>query len=105
MSLNSHISAYARCLARKVCGLVQSTWGTFQGEDKLGARDKILNTKVVCWACAGRAPRKHSPKDVDGETFQKFTDTVGGEFVSKTELVKALGTYCGCMGMEHGPRR
>ena len=28
MLLNSHISAYARCLAGKVCGLVRSTWGT-----------------------------------------------------------------------------
>ena len=37
MSLNSHISAYARCLAEKVCGVVRSTWGTSQGEDKLGA--------------------------------------------------------------------
>ena len=45
--LNSHISAYTRCLAEKVCGLVRSTWGTSQGEDKLGARDKILNTKVA----------------------------------------------------------
>ena len=35
MLLNSHISAYARCLAGKVCGLVRSTWGTSQGEDKL----------------------------------------------------------------------
>ena len=52
--LNSHISAYATCLARKVCGLVRSTWGTSQGEDKLGARDKILNTKVARRACAGQ---------------------------------------------------
>ena len=51
MLLNFHISAYARCLAGKVCGLVRSTWGTSQGEDKPGARDKILNTKV-----AGHAP-------------------------------------------------
>ena len=61
MLLNSHISAYTGCLAEKVCGLVRSTWGTSQGEDKLGARDKILNTKVVRRACAGRAPGKHSP--------------------------------------------
>ena len=47
MLLNSHISAYTRCLAEKVCGLVQSTWGTSLGEDKLGATDTILNTKVV----------------------------------------------------------
>ena len=47
MLLNSHISAYARCLVGKVCSLVRSIWGTPQGEDKLGARDKILNTKVA----------------------------------------------------------
>ena len=47
MLLNSHISAYTRCLAEKVCGLVRSTWGTSQGEDRLGARDKMLNTKVA----------------------------------------------------------
>ena len=56
MLLNSHISVYARCLAGKVCG------GTSQGEDKLGARNKILNTKVARRACAGRAPGKHSPQ-------------------------------------------
>ena len=61
MLLNSHILAYARCLAGKVCGLVQSAWGTSQGEDKLGARDKILHTKVARRAFAGRAPGKHSP--------------------------------------------
>ena len=61
MLLNSHISANARCLAGKGCSLVWSTWGTSQGEDKLGARDKILNTKVARRACAGRAPGKHSP--------------------------------------------
>ena len=61
MLLNSHISAYTRCLAEKVCGLVRSTWGTSQSEDKLGARDKILSAKVARRACAGRAPGKHSP--------------------------------------------
>ena len=61
MLLNSHILAYARCLAGKVCGLMRSTWGTSQGEDKLGATDKILNTKVVRQACAGHVPGKHSP--------------------------------------------
>ena len=54
MLLNSHSSAYTRCPAEKVCGLVRSTWGTSQGEDKLGARDKILNTKVARRACAGQ---------------------------------------------------
>ena len=52
--LNSHISAYTRCLAEKVCGLVRSTWGTSQGEDKPGARDKILTTKVARRARAGQ---------------------------------------------------
>ena len=47
MLLNSHILAYARCLAGNVCGLMRSTWGTSLGEDKPGARDKILNTKVT----------------------------------------------------------
>ena len=47
MLLNSHILAHATCLAGKVCSLVRSTWGTSQGEDKLGARDKILDTKVA----------------------------------------------------------
>ena len=61
MLLNSHISAYARCAAEKVCGLVQSTWGTSRGEDELGAIDKILGTKVARRACAGLAPGKHSP--------------------------------------------
>ena len=54
MLLNSHISADARCFARKVCGVVRSTWGTSQGEDKLGARDEILNTKVARRARAGQ---------------------------------------------------
>ena len=47
-------------LLNSVCGLVWFTWGTSQGEDKLGTRDKILNTKVR----AGHAPgarREHSP--------------------------------------------
>ena len=49
MLLNSHISADATCFAGKVCGLVWSTWGTSRGEDKLGARDKILNTSHHHW--------------------------------------------------------
>ena len=61
MLLSSHISAYARCLVGKVCGLVRSIWGISLGEDKLGARDRILNTKVARQACAGRGPGKHSP--------------------------------------------
>ena len=60
MLLNSHISAYARCLAEKVCGLVWSTRGTSQGEDKLGARDEILNTKVPRRVRAGQTfPQGH----------------------------------------------
>ena len=58
--LNSHISAYARCLAGKVCGPVLFTWGPSQGEDKLGARDRILSTKVARRACAGHtSPQDH----------------------------------------------
>ena len=65
MLFNSHISAYARCLARKVCGVVRSTWGTSQGEDKLGARDKILNTK--------EAHRAHARQTFPhGKTSVKF---------------------------------
>ena len=41
---------------------MRSTWGTSLGEDKLGARDKILNTKVARRACAGNTPDKHSPE-------------------------------------------
>ena len=52
--LNSHISAYLMCFAQKVCGLVRSTWGTSQGEDKPGARGRILKTKVARRACAGQ---------------------------------------------------
>ena len=48
MLLSSHILAYVTCFARKVWGLVRSTWGTSLGGDKLGARDRILNTKVAC---------------------------------------------------------
>ena len=54
MLLNSHVSAYATCPARMVCGLVWCTWGTSLGEDKFGARDRILNTKVARQACAGQ---------------------------------------------------
>ena len=43
MLLNSHIP----CFARNVCSPVQSTWGISLGEDKLGARASILNTKVA----------------------------------------------------------
>ena len=34
--LNSHISAYATCFARKVCVLVRSTWGISLGGINLG---------------------------------------------------------------------
>ena len=67
MLLNSHISAYATCFAGKVCGLVRSTWGTSQGEDKLGARDRILNTKVARRACAGQThPSRRRSHKVHG---------------------------------------
>ena len=54
MLLNSHTSAYATRFARKVCGLVRSTWGTSLGGHTLGARDRIFNTKVARRACAGQ---------------------------------------------------
>ena len=54
-------SAYATCLVRKVCGVVRSPWGTSLGEDNLGARDRVLNTKVAHRACSGHVPGKHSP--------------------------------------------
>ena len=64
MLLNSHISAYATFLARKVCGPVRSTWGTSLGGDKLGARDRILNPKVARRACAGQTfPLRAGQKD------------------------------------------
>ena len=63
MLLDSHICTYATCFAEKVCGLVRSTWGTSKGDGKLGARDRILNTKVARRACPGRAPGKHSHLD------------------------------------------
>ena len=48
------------CLCNVLCteGL-RSTWGTSLRGDKLGARDRILNTKVVRRACAGSAPVAH----------------------------------------------
>ena len=47
MFLSSHIPAYGTCFAGKVCSPVRFTWGTSLGEDKLGARVRILNTKVA----------------------------------------------------------
>ena len=44
----------ATCFAGKVCGPVQSTWGNSLGEDKLGARARILNTKVARRARTGQ---------------------------------------------------
>ena len=61
LGIFSHISASATCFARKVCGPVRSTWGTSRAEDELGARDKIVNTKVARRACAGRTPGNRSP--------------------------------------------
>ena len=67
MLLNSHISAYARCLAGEVCGLVRSTWGTSLGEDTLGTRERILHAKVARRACAARAPGMRCART--GQTF------------------------------------
>ena len=76
MLLNSHMSAYARCLAGKVCGLVRSTWGTSQSEDTLGARDKILNTKVARRACAGQTSPSNYCVPIRG-TAQIVTQITG----------------------------
>ena len=54
MVFNSHFPAYATCFAGKVCGPVQSGWGISLGEDKIGARARILNTKVARQARAGQ---------------------------------------------------
>ena len=51
MLLISHISACATCFAGKVCGLVPATWGNSLGDHKLGARGRILATKVARRAC------------------------------------------------------
>ena len=67
MLLNSHISAYARCLAVKVCGLVRSTWGTSLSGDKLGARDRILTAKVARWALGAR--RANIPPQIPSGMF------------------------------------
>ena len=65
MLLNFHISAYARCLAGKVCSLVWSTSATSLCEDKLGARDKIFNTKVACHANIPPMPAPVHQLDVE----------------------------------------
>ena len=54
MWLHSHISAYARCFARKVCRLVRPTWGISLSGYKPEAIDRIFSTKVARWACAGQ---------------------------------------------------
>ena len=96
MLLNSHISAYTRCFAGKVCGLVRSTWGTSQGEDKLGAGDKILNTKVARRACAEQTfPQsalgglKHTPSPAP---FQKVWSAVGDVKMRNVAFNKKVGT-------------
>ena len=43
MLLSSHVSAYARCFAWKICSLVACTWGTSLGEDKLKLDTLKLN--------------------------------------------------------------
>ena len=54
MLFNCHIPAHATCFAGKVCGPVRSTWGTSLGEDKLGARARMLHTNVARRACTGQ---------------------------------------------------
>ena len=113
MLLNSHIPVYATCLARKVCGLVRSTWGTSLGGDKLGARDRILNTKVARRARAGHAPgarRANIPPKVPAivqASMEKLASAIGaGKFGAPFEGV----TPCVCaqnaqfLGIFLGPR-
>ena len=52
MLLNSHISAYARCLPGKVCGLVRSTWGISLGLEigYLIQRYRAGDAPGACWA-------------------------------------------------------
>ena len=69
MLLNSHISAHAMCCAWKVCGLLQPTWGTSLGEDKLGARDRILNKKVVRRANIPAGAKRHLQENGPTTTF------------------------------------
>ena len=85
MLLNSHISVYARCLAEEVCGLVWSTWGTSQGEDKPGAKDMILNTKVACRAYAPPLPKNRSA-DLFADLLGFLRRFGGGGFVLGTIL-------------------
>ena len=61
MFLNSHISTYTRCLAEKVCGLVQSTWWISQGEDEFGTKDKILNIQSYPPPFANSDPLQSPP--------------------------------------------
>ena len=77
MLLNSHISAYARCLAGKVCGLVWSTWGTSLGEDKLGARARILNTKVARRANIPPWPNGAMPR-MGQDSMKRGMESVAG---------------------------
>ena len=87
MLLNSHMSAYARCLAGKVCSLVRSTWGTSRGEDNLGARDRIRNTKVARRARA-RQTFPHGPDR--GPCTGALHNGVSGVSAVPTRQVQAL---------------
>ena len=83
----SRISAYARCLAGKVCGLVRSTWGTSLGEDKPGARDQILNTKVAHRARAGQT---FPPRWKDQQLREKIPKGVDGAVDLQTKIYDAV---------------
>ena len=95
--LNSHISAYTRCLAEKVCGLVRSTWGTSQGEDKLGATDKILHTKVARRACAGQTFPQRPMSSL------MSVAPPGGHWSLRRQHVHMLMSYHGSLHKGKGP--
>ena len=46
---------------------MRSTWGTSLGEDKLGATDKMLNTKVAHRACPPVRPKYTAPRPDAGK--------------------------------------
>ena len=74
----SHSPAYATCFAQKVCGLVRSTWGTLLGGDKLGAGDRILNTKVPRPPHVQPPPRVHGSPPPWGEPSPSDGSPPGG---------------------------
>ena len=91
MLFNSHIPAYAMSFVGKVCGLVQSTWGTSLGEDKLGAGARILNAKV-----ARRATIPPKAKPVGCLKLNLIIISIMGQGLqdSPTTCLKMSGLWC-----------